>query len=115
MRISVTCEAWTVVVIPFPFTDSVQTKSRPAVVLSNRVFNRDGQTILAMVTSARHEKRVGDVPVPAGTANLPKDSLIRMKLFTLDNRLIERKLGTLPASIGNLMDAQVQTIFTRPH
>jgi len=80
-------------------------------VLSNRAFNRDGQTILAMVTSSRHHGRVGDVAVPAGTANLPKDSIIRMKLFTLDNRLIGRKLGVLPESIGQRLESQLQTIL----
>lgn len=108
-----TCDNGTVVVVPFPFTDSAETKLRPAVVLSNRSFNRDGQTILAMVTSARHERRVGDVPLPAGTANLPKDSLIRMKLFTLDNRLIERKLGVLPEIIGERLGVQLQAILKR--
>jgi mRNA interferase MazF len=83
-------------------------------VLSNGAFNRDGQTILAMVTSARHNKRAGDIRVPAGTASLPKDSLIRMKLFTLDNRLIERSLGMLPESIGDRMGAQIQAILKRP-
>lgn len=107
------CDAWTVVVVPFPFTDSGQTKMRPAVVLSNRLFNREGQTILAMITSARHQPRVGDMAVAAGTANLPKDSLIRMKVFTLDSRLIERKVGTLPAKLGELLEERVGTILRR--
>jgi len=53
----------------------------------------------------------GDVPVAAGTAGLPKDSLIRMKLFTLDNRLIKSKLGELPAPIGKELGRRLQTIL----
>ena len=34
-----------------------------------------------------------------------------MKLFTLDNPLMERKLGVLPESIGNRLEAQVQAIL----
>ena len=106
-----TCDAGSVVVVPFPFTDSAETKSRPAVVLSTRGFNRDGRSIMAMVTSARHALQAGDIPVPRGTAHLPKDSLIRMKLFTLDNRLIKGKLGTLPDAIGARLRSQLQVIL----
>ena len=105
------CDAWSVVVVPFPFTDSAQSKSRPAVVLSTRAFNRDGQTTMAMVTDARHTKRGGDIPLPAGTAHLATGSLIRMKIFSLDNRLIQRKLGMLPSSYGKLLAAQLQTVL----
>ena len=111
MRTFVTCDAWSVVVVPFPFTDSAETKARLAVVLSTRAFNRGGQSVMAMVTSARHTGREGDIPVPAGAAHLPMESLIRMKLFTLDNRLIQRRLGMLPPSIGKRVGAQLQSIL----
>jgi len=107
----VTCEAWSVVVVPFPFTESPEVKFRPAVVLSTRTFNRGGLSILAMVTSARHARMEGDIPVKAGTAGLSKHSLIRMKLFTLDNRLIKTKLGDLPGSIGNQLGRQLQAVL----
>jgi mRNA-degrading endonuclease toxin of MazEF toxin-antitoxin module len=57
----VTCEAWQVVIVPFPFTDRGTTKKRPALVLSHKRFNRHGHTILAMVTSAAHAPWPGDV------------------------------------------------------
>lgn len=106
-----TCEAWSVVVVPFPFSESAEVKFRPAVVLSTRPFNRSGLSIMAMITSARHSKLQGDVPVPAGTAGLPKDSLIRMKLFTLDNRLIKTRLGELPGAVGEQLGDRVRSIL----
>jgi mRNA interferase MazF len=105
----VICEAWSVVVVPFPFSDSQDVKSRPAVVLSTRSFNRGGLSIMAMVTSARHSKMHGDILVKSGTAGLPKDSVIRMKLFTLDNRLIRGKLGAIPHELGVRLGAQLQS------
>jgi mRNA interferase MazF len=98
-------------VVPFPFSESALVKLRPAVVLSTRAFNRSGLSILAMVTSARHSKMAGDVPLKAGTAGLSKDCLIRMKLFTLDNRLIERNLGALPSQLGERLGAQLQSVL----
>ena len=104
------CEAWSVVVVPFPFADSAQIKRRPAVVLPTRQFNRGGLTIMAMVTSARHSKMTGDIRLAAGTAGLPKDCVIRMKLFTLDNRLIARRIGFLPDELGERLSTQLRTI-----
>jgi len=107
----VICDAWSVVVVPFPFSESAEVKLRPAVVLSLRAFNRGGFSILAMITSARHSKVAGDIPLKAGTAGLQKDCLIRMKLFTLDNRLIERKLGVLPDGVGRRVSSQLQSVL----
>ena len=106
-----TCDAWGVVVVPFPFSESAEVKFRPAVVLSARPFNQCGLSIMAMVTSARRSKVQGDVPLPAGTSGLPKDSLIRMKLFTLDNRLIKTRVGVLPDAIGERLSGRLQSIL----
>jgi mRNA interferase MazF len=52
-----------------------------------------------MVTSASHAPWPLDVPLAdRETAGLPAQSLVRMKLFTLDDRLIERQVGTLGAN-----------------
>jgi mRNA interferase MazF len=107
----VTCDPWSVVVVPFPFSESPEVKFRPAVVLSTRTFNEEGLSIMAMVTSARHSKVQGDIPVKAGTAGLPKDSLIRMKVFTLDNRLIKSTTGILPDQIGECLSRQLRSVL----
>jgi mRNA interferase MazF len=94
----VTCEPWQVVVVPFPFTDRATTKRRPALVLSAKAFNVAGHTVLAMITSAAHQSWPGDVPLgDLESAGLKMPSLVRLKLFTLDNRFIERSVGTLAA------------------
>ena len=94
-------EQWTVVVVPFPFTDRNTEQRRPAVVVSRpKEFGvLCGHSVLAMVTSAAHRAWPLDVPITdLGKAGLPAPSLVRMKLFTLDDRLIERRAGTLAAS-----------------
>ena len=99
MRI-VTFEAFDVVVVPFPFTDRAATKRRPALVLSDRAaFNAGiGHAVLAMITSASHSDWPLDVPIAdLHAAGLTSASVVRMKLFTLDERLILRKAGSLAA------------------
>jgi mRNA interferase MazF len=93
----VICEPWDIAVVPFPFTDGPGTKRRPAVVLSTTGFHRtSGHTIMAMITTAQHSSWPGDVPLPAGVSGLERACLMRMKLFTLDNRLIVKVVGKLP-------------------
>lgn len=96
---------------PSRFSDSAEAKSRPAVVQSTRSFNRGGLSVMAMVTSARHSRMSGDIQIEAGTAGLPKDSVIRMKLFTLDNRLIRAKIGDLPYLVGERLGAQIRSVL----
>lgn len=91
-------EAFDVVVVPFPFTDKTSTKRRPALVLSDsETFNKQsGHSVLAMITSASNSDWPHDIEInDLDAAGLPSASIVRMKLFTLDNQLILRKAGKL--------------------
>lgn len=93
-----TYEAFDVVVAPFLFTDRSTTKRRPTLVLSDaKAFNKQvGQSVLAMITSARHSNWPLDVEIrDLDSAGLPSASIVRMKLFTLDDQLVIRKAGAL--------------------
>lgn len=89
-----------VVVVPFPFTDRNATKRRPALVLTQSIFNQAvQQAVLAMITSAEQSSWPGDCAIDdIDAVGLPAACLIRLKLFTLDQRLILRKAGTLGAA-----------------
>jgi len=92
----VACRPYDVVVVPFPFTDRRAAKRRPALALSSEAFSFDsGHTMLAMITSARNPPWPMDVIIDSDAAGLRAPSRVRMKLFTLDNRLIVLKAGSL--------------------
>jgi len=85
-----------VVVVPFPFTDRLATKRRPAVLLSRRGTLREGQAILAMVTSSTFESWASDVELHDRTsAGLTVACRVRFKVFTLDEGQIVRGIGRL--------------------
>ena len=89
-------EQWDVVVVPFPFSEKPTAKRRPALVASKRIFNENGHSILAMITTKAHRPWPGDVVLTdCTTAGLRLECIVRLKLFTLDNRLILRTLGHL--------------------
>lgn len=93
-----TFDAFDVVVVPFPFTDRTTEKRRPALVLSDaKAFNKQvGQSVLAMITSASNSDWPLDVEIEdLDSAGLPTASVVRMKLFTLDDQLVIRRAGTL--------------------
>ncbi len=91
-----TCEPWDVVVVPFPFVDRVGSRRRPALVLSDRSFNEAGNTVLAMITTRAHRPWPGDTELSdLQAAGLHIPCLVRLKLFTLDNRLLSKTIGRL--------------------
>ena len=94
-------EPFDVVVVPFPFTDSSRAKRRPALVLSQKTdFNTIIEhSVLSMITSQKNEPWPLDVPIKnKKQSGLTAPSVVRMKLFTLDNRFIIRKIGHLSKS-----------------
>ncbi len=101
-------ERWDVVVVPFPFTDSPASKRRPALTLSRFEFNSHGQSVLAMITTKTEPSWPGDsVLDDPAEAGLPAASTVRLKLFTLDNRLITKIAGALSSGDRTRVAAQV--------
>ncbi|MGH9416318.1 MAG: type II toxin-antitoxin system PemK/MazF family toxin [Terriglobales bacterium] len=94
-----TCSRFDVVVVPFPFSERPAQKRRPALALSRPEFNAaSGATLLAMITSAANPPWPLDVGLHLSGTGLRAPSKVRMKLFTLDNRLIAERIGTLHVS-----------------
>jgi mRNA interferase MazF len=94
----VTYKPFDVVVVPFPFTDRQAHKRRPALILSDEMqFNKPtGHAVLAMITSQKNPEWPLDTPITGNRqAGLTAPSKVRMKLFTLDERLLIKKIGTL--------------------
>ena len=91
-----TCDPWDVVVVPFPFTDSPASKRRPALVLSSREFNHgSGHSLMAQITKAKQSSWPGDFRIQNVEAGLPEECIVRMKLFTIDTRLMQKRIGRL--------------------
>lgn len=88
---------YSMIVVPFPFTDSVNIKKRPAVVISSEEFQKHTKSItLLMVTSVKHSSWLGDhVIADLDQAGLHVGSIVRQKIFTLDSRLVLNCIGKL--------------------
>jgi mRNA interferase MazF len=96
-QLSTISEQFEIAVVPFPFVDAPRTKPRPALALSDEAFNQqNGQTLLAMITTAQHTRWPSDCAIedlrPTG---LRAVCVVRWKLFALDNRALQRRIGHL--------------------
>lgn len=113
-KLIVTYNNFDVVVVPFPFTDTLGTKKRPALVISDAVaFNTPlRRSVMAMITTTTHSSWVLDVPITDLTsAGLKAASLVRMKLFTLDDALVLRRIGTLAEVDKAAVQTALQQLF----
>jgi mRNA interferase MazF len=107
-------EPFDVVVVPFPFTDSAQTKRRPALVLSQCADfgNKIDHSVLAMITSRKNAPWPLDCEITnKKKSGLTAPSVVRMKLFTLDNRFIIRKIGQLSDSDQKKVKQSLSQLF----
>jgi mRNA interferase MazF len=92
-----------VVVVPFPFTDLTSQKSRPALVLSSRTFNRQTRDVIACaltsnLTNSPHSVLIGETDLVRG--RLPLASRAKVgRLVTLDQRIIRKRVGRLRAPV----------------
>lgn len=103
-----------IVVVPFPFTDSSKTKRRPALVLSQKtVFSsKINHSVLAMITSAKNDPWPLDVNITHNeSSGLTAPSVVRMKLFTLDNRFILKKAGSLSTADQHKVTTNLKKLF----
>jgi mRNA interferase MazF len=112
----VICDFADVVVVPFPFVDHPISKTRPALVISNRDFNAaNNNTVFAMITTAAQSSWPSDIVItdePA--AGIEHHSVVRWKLFTLPNALILRKIGELHATDRSAVDRGIGAFGPNP-
>ena len=113
MRRFVTFEQFDTVVVPFPFSDRQATKRRPALVLTDVHFaDATDNVILAMITSAKQSDWPGDTALSdRAAAGLPQPCKVRMKIFTLDRRLIEKRIGTLSSADRTAVAAAMKNVI----
>ena len=102
-----------IVVVPFPYSDRLSEKRRPALVISATAFNqRHGLVWVAMITSAENNSWTDDIDLPLAKTGLNTASVVRIaKITTIESNRIVRKIGNvekatsakISAAIGKLL------------
>jgi mRNA interferase MazF len=100
----VVIKQWDVVVVPFPYSDKLAEKRRPALVVSSDKFNTEtGLLWVAMITSTENIGWGGDVEIPTkGKSGLTTSSIIRTaKLTTIEQIRVLKVVGRIDAKTAN--------------
>lgn len=86
-----------IVLVPFPFTDKSTSKKRPALILNNKDYQiKTNHLILAMITSAKNSLWANDFEIKElDSTGLKTNCVVRYKIFSLDERIILKKIGTI--------------------
>ena len=105
-----------VVKVPFPFTDLNVSKRRPAVVVSDFDYYNvsSDHVVLVMITSANSSSFPLDIKIKdSQRAGLKKrECLMRVgKIFTLDSRFVESKLGKLSLGDQKTLKMNLKKLF----
>ena len=84
-----------IILVPFPFTDKTYSKKRPALVLNNSNYQiRTNHLILAMITTAKNSNWDNDFEInEIENTGLKTKCVIRYKIFSLDERIVLKKIG----------------------
>ncbi len=87
-----------VVLLPFPFRDKLLAKVRPAVVVSGKAYNQQGDLIVAAITT--HAPRTAsDIALTRWReARLVAPSVVRMQLATVAATRVLHRPGRLMAT-----------------
>lgn len=82
-----------IVLIPFPFTDLIGVKNRPALILTENNFD----LVVAFITPQVKWKETLDINLEPSIENgLKRTSLVRLsKLATVDKNLVIGRIGSL--------------------
>lgn len=106
-----------VVLVPFPFSDTVAAKQRPCLVLASIQPTRlPEHVVVCMMTS-----QVDGLAFPfdctvknIAKAGLPKPTIVRVsKLVTLDSTLIRKRLGSLATEDAETVKEQLDALFSQ--
>jgi mRNA interferase MazF len=99
--------AWDVIVVPFPYSDRLAEKRRPALVVSGPSLLSFGLVWLAMITSAENESWDCDVPIhDLRGAGLPSASVVRpAKIACIEPNRILRRAGKLDGATARKVAA----------
>ena len=110
-RSSMEFSAGDVVLVPFPYRDRLAESARPAIVVSDGAYNRQGDVVVAAITS--HAVRFASDATLAdwASAGLKMPSTARMLLATVASSRVLHHIGHLSAHDWAEVKSRLRLVF----
>lgn len=104
-----------IVIVPFPYTDHLAEKRRPALVVSTSSLRPFRLLWVAMITSAKNDPWACDVAIrDLAKAGLPAPSVVRpAKIACIDPGRVVRRTGRLDAAGSRAVEDQLRRFLAR--
>lgn len=103
-----------VVLVPFPFTNQVGIKKRPAVVVSGRAYNDRQRDVVLMAITSQVQPTLGFAEAMVNewnAAGLFKLSVFKPVFTTIEKALIVRSMGALTSTDVAALRALMSKVF----
>lgn len=108
-----------ILLVPFPFTDLSQLKTRPAVVISSASFHTRMSDLILVAISSRTSSvdSTFDLLIPSShplfaATGLRTSSVIKVgKIVTLAREKIYHRLGNLPIDLMTRLEQRLKVVF----
>ncbi len=98
-----------IVLIPFPFTDLLGSKNRPALILINTL---EDITVNFLTTQIKWKEQYDIIIKPSPENGLKRESLLRLhKMATLNKDLALGRLGNLEENYQEVLNKNLTALF----
>lgn len=108
-----------VILVPYPYTNFQKRKLRPALVVSCDSLNYDSSDVVAVAISTKvWRAKLYGVQVLLDNIHFrdtglkAASTILCDKIFTIEKKIIESKIGTLSLPLFGEVKSHIQTIFT---
>lgn len=103
-----------IILVQFPFTNYLQQKKRPAVIISSAKYQQSKQDVIIMAVTSQIRTPIGFGEVIIQdwkAAHLLSPSVIKPVTATIKSDLILRRLGQLSAKDSNALQQAIDLIL----
>jgi mRNA interferase MazF len=103
-----------VILVPFPFSNLLATKRRPAVIISSNQYNSISSDIVIIAVTSQTQKGfgIGECSINDWqSAGLLKHSTIKPAIATIEQNLVIKKLGKLTSNDSLILNSTLKKLL----
>ena len=103
-----------IIITPFPFSDLSSNKKRPALVISNNIFNNKNQDVLCCLITSNFSE-CGELIISNNDMEkgfLEFESRIKpQRLFTLNKKIIKKSIGKINIKTAEKVNEEINKLI----
>jgi mRNA interferase MazF len=103
-----------VILVPFPYRDRLAERTRPAVIVSGKTYNQNGDLVIAAITSSPSRFDTDYELLDWAAAGLKVSSTVRMLLATVAEPRVLLHIGRLTDRDWSEVMVRIDKVFTYP-